>query len=183
MENICGCRLTKVGLTIGWFTLIVGLIFGILLSVAFERLDYLVQIVERQILTPHTNLGIRNVVISVICLYFFLSVVDVITSFLLILGTVKKRHRLLIPWLVCFAIFIILNAALFMYILYLHLRQSMDFQTSTVNVTLILIGLGLVFDIVLWILIYMLLRQITSERNQSQQNLITDTVDPQDRWI
>uniref|UniRef100_A0A1I8PAI3 Uncharacterized protein n=1 Tax=Stomoxys calcitrans TaxID=35570 RepID=A0A1I8PAI3_STOCA len=171
MNDPCGCRLHKVCLVIGWFSLIVALLFGILMSVAFERLDYLVQFVEEQIQISEKDFGIREVVIAAICSYFVLSVVHVITSFFLILGITRELHRLLMPWLISFITYMLVNVALFIYILYVRLVATFKMNTTSPTIALLMIGICLFIQCILWILIFNLYRKIRAAGDEILQTI------------
>ncbi|KAI9583418.1 hypothetical protein GQX74_005166 [Glossina fuscipes] len=92
MNNLCGLRLSTVGMVVGWLNLVGGLLSTILLSIGLTRLDDIVDAIYKSI-GPDSDLDsvdIRLIVLIAISVYLTTSLANVIASMLLIIGTVKQ---------------------------------------------------------------------------------------------
>ncbi|KAL9916816.1 uncharacterized protein LOC119635878 [Glossina fuscipes] len=178
MNNLCGLRLSTVGMVVGWLNLVGGLLSTILLSIGLTRLDDIVDAIYKSI-GPDSDLDsvdIRLIVLIAISVYLTTSLANVIASMLLIIGTVKERHLLLAPWLINAYIFIFFNAVNFVYMIFVSIFK--DVPVGVAIPTLLYTGISLVIQIVIWNAIYSLYKQIRANRDQQQRLLTAPTTLP-----
>ncbi|XP_017051760.1 uncharacterized protein LOC108095245 [Drosophila ficusphila] len=101
LNSVCCMRLHTYGVVIGWLGAIFSFLGTILVSVALGFADEIAkQIVEQN---PSSNLtvdSVRSALVIVLCIYLGLTVINLLSSTMLIVGTVKERHLLLLPWLI-----------------------------------------------------------------------------------
>uniref|UniRef100_D3TLS1 Hypothetical conserved protein n=1 Tax=Glossina morsitans morsitans TaxID=37546 RepID=D3TLS1_GLOMM len=176
MNNLCGLRLSTVGMVVGWLNLVGGLLSTILLSIALTRVDDIVDAIYKSI-GPDSDLDavdIRLIVLIAISVYLTTSLANVISSMLLLIGTVKERHLLLAPWLINAYIFIFFNAVNFAYMIFVSIFK--DVPVNVAIPTLLYTGISLIIQIVIWNAIYSLYKQIRANRDQQQRLLTAPTM-------
>ncbi|KAH8275651.1 hypothetical protein KR026_012024 [Drosophila bipectinata] len=113
LQGVCCMNLNTYGMVIGWLGAISSLIGTIILSVALGFTDHLI---HRPIYDPYdpydsysskeTALAVLPVAALSVLLVF--KVINLLSSVLLIVGTVKQRHLLLLPWMINSSVFLVI---------------------------------------------------------------------------
>ncbi|KAH8348880.1 hypothetical protein KR084_012145 [Drosophila pseudotakahashii] len=101
LTSVFCMRLNTYGVVIGWLGVIFSFLATILLSVALGFVDNIAQqIVDTEKQADMTVSEVRNVLIILFSVYLALKVINLLASAMLVVGTVKERHLLLLPWLI-----------------------------------------------------------------------------------
>ncbi|KAH8336845.1 hypothetical protein KR059_005453 [Drosophila kikkawai] len=119
LTSVCGMRLTTYGVGLGWIGLIFFFLAVILTSIALGNVD---EIAQKMVKAQNTNLtedqmrtgkGFINifdihvlnrspfatVLVIILSIYLALQLINLLSSGMLIVGTLKERHLYLLPWL------------------------------------------------------------------------------------
>ncbi|XP_030387162.1 uncharacterized protein LOC115633816 [Scaptodrosophila lebanonensis] len=99
LNKCCFMRLHTAGMVIGWVGIVGSFISVIVLSVVLANVDELVKaIVDHD---PNVNgAGIRTGVVVFCSIALAFAIINLLSSTMLVVGTVKERHLMLVPWLV-----------------------------------------------------------------------------------
>eukprot|EP00099_Drosophila_melanogaster_P019980 NP_611379.2 uncharacterized protein Dmel_CG15098 [Drosophila melanogaster] len=101
LSRVFCMRLNTYGVVIGWLGVILSFLATILLSLALGFVDEIAQqIAKGSEDSNKTATEIRSVLIIVFSVYLALKVINLLASAMLVAGTVKERHLLLLPWLI-----------------------------------------------------------------------------------
>ncbi|XP_016957891.1 uncharacterized protein LOC108029910 [Drosophila biarmipes] len=101
LTSVFCMRLNTYGVVIGWLGVIFSFLATILLSVGLGFVDQIAQqIVDTQKNTEMTVSEVRTVLVILFSVYLALKVINLLASAMLVVGTVKERHLLLLPWLI-----------------------------------------------------------------------------------
>ncbi|KAH8337028.1 hypothetical protein KR059_012142 [Drosophila kikkawai] len=101
LSSVFCMRLNTYGVVIGWLGVIFSFLAVILLSVALGFADEIAQqIVEANKSADVTVDQVRSILIIALSVYLALKVINLLASAMLVVGTVKERHLLLLPWLI-----------------------------------------------------------------------------------
>ncbi|XP_016940469.2 uncharacterized protein [Drosophila suzukii] len=101
LTSVFGMRLNTYGVVIGWLGVIFSFLATILLSVGLGFVDEIAQqIVDTQKNTEMTLSEVRTVLVILFSVSLALKMINLLASAMLVLGTVKERHLLLLPWLI-----------------------------------------------------------------------------------
>ena len=169
LGSFCGIRLNTAGVIIGWIGAVLSLLTIVLISLALGYLDELVKSIVEQANDPNFDAATaRTVLLIGLCIYLTTNAINLVASALLVAGTVKERHLLLVPWLLNAGFSLLLSCIYFVGIL----TTSAPFASMLPS--LIFGGIGLVFNFYIWYAIYSLYKQIQATRDQ-QQRLIPAT--------
>ncbi|KAH8369516.1 uncharacterized protein LOC110184088 [Drosophila serrata] len=94
-------RLNTYGVVIGWLGIIFSFLATILLSVALGFVDEIAQQIVAGSKSADVTLDqVRSVLVISLSVYLALKVINLLSSAMLLVGTVKERHLLLLPWLI-----------------------------------------------------------------------------------
>ncbi|XP_017014509.1 uncharacterized protein [Drosophila takahashii] len=100
LTSVFCMRLNTYGVVIGWLGVIFSFLATILLSVALGFVDKIAQQIVDTEKNDMTVSDVRNVLIILFSIYLALKVINLLASAMLVVGTVKERHLLLLPWLI-----------------------------------------------------------------------------------
>ncbi|XP_017033196.1 uncharacterized protein [Drosophila kikkawai] len=99
LTSVCGMRLTTYGVGLGWIGVIFSFLAVILTSIALGNVD---EIAQEMVKAQNTNLTedqMRTVLVIILSIYLALQLINLLSSGMLIVGTLKERHLYLLPWL------------------------------------------------------------------------------------
>ncbi|EDX07743.1 uncharacterized protein LOC6735184 [Drosophila simulans] len=101
LSRVFCMRLNTYGVVIGWLGVILSFLATILLSVALGFVDEIAQQIAKESKdSDMTVTQIRSVLVIIFSVYLALKVINLLASAMLVAGTVKERHLLLLPWLI-----------------------------------------------------------------------------------
>ncbi|EDV55144.1 uncharacterized protein LOC6547103 [Drosophila erecta] len=158
LSRVFCMRLNTYGVVIGWLGVIFSFLATILLSVCLGFVDEIAQqIAKDSTNSDMTVTEIRSMLIGTFSVYLALKLINLLASAMLVAGTVKERHLLLLPWLINNGILlgfgIIINIAVFA-----SVAESMPFPNA-LPLLFVIVGL-LVLSWYLYYGIYSLFKQI-----------------------
>ncbi|XP_011188536.1 uncharacterized protein LOC105215989 [Zeugodacus cucurbitae] len=164
-------RLETAAMIIGWFETIGSLLSVLLFGFCLGYVDDIVkQIIDKAQENDQPNPDeIRHVLVIGFVFFIVLSAINLFASICLLLGTIKERHLLLLPWLLNSLV-----SLLFCFIYYTLLIDyviSRDISFSSVFGSILPIILGLVLKIYTWLAMYSLFKNIRNNREQREQLL------------
>ncbi|XP_017125923.1 uncharacterized protein LOC108145193 [Drosophila elegans] len=101
LSRVFCMRLNTYGVVIGWLGAILSFLATILLAVALGFVDEIAQQIVDANKNPDVTVSqVRSVLIIIFSVYLALKVINCLASVMLVVGTVKERHLLLLPWLI-----------------------------------------------------------------------------------
>ncbi|XP_043643086.1 uncharacterized protein LOC122613127 [Drosophila teissieri] len=169
LSRVFCMRLNTYGVVIGWLGVILSFLATILLSVALGFVDEIAQQIAKESKDPDmTTTQIRSMLIIVFSVYLALKVINLLASAMLVAGTVKERHLLLVPWLINNGVLLVFGIVANIAIL-AQVIESTPFVSA---LPLILVDVGLL--VLSWYLyygIYSLFKQIQAS-SEIQRPLI-----------
>ncbi|XP_041631718.1 uncharacterized protein [Drosophila kikkawai] len=154
LSSVCCMRLNTYGMVIGWLGVIFSILAVTLLSLGLAQAN-----------RAH---------ISNLSVYLAVAVIHLLSSAMLVLGTVKKRHLLLLPWLTSSGVLLALNSiAQFFHWVYL------DTSPSLLALPALLFSVaGFVLQWYLYNGIYSLYKQIQAKRYSASADFARQTEAP-----
>ncbi|CAD7012288.1 uncharacterized protein LOC101454306 [Ceratitis capitata] len=155
VEKFCCFRLESTAKFFGWLGSIVSAVLIIPCIIALVYVKEIVDSLIKQGVRIENREDAENIVTIVLALEIVVFAVNVVTHICLLLGTIQKRHNLLLPWLIAGGISIVLSIILMFFIGF-----------STVIST--------AFNIYLWICMYSLYKRIKTEKEQSHYQACTE---------
>ncbi|XP_016991429.1 uncharacterized protein LOC108053332 [Drosophila rhopaloa] len=170
LTSVFCMRLSTYGVVIGWLGAIFSFLATILLAVGLGFVDEIAQQIVESGKNPDMSVSeVRSVLIIFFSVYLALKVINLLASVMLVVGTVKERHLLLLPWLinngVLLAFGIIANISLWAQII----ESSMPFMSALpailLSVFMLVLGWYLYYGI------YSLFKQIQGS-SEMQRPLI-----------
>jgi len=171
MNHLCGIRLHTVGVVVGWIGAVASFIAVALLVACLANLDSIVQIVVEHMEKPNVE-SVRQLILVVLTFYVIVNCINLCASSLLVAGTIKERHLMLIPWLFNSGLSLIFACLSFIGMTLMAISSEGPVGPKLVAV---LIGfLSLAFQYIIWSAIYSLYKVIQSNRDQ-QQRLLPQT--------
>ncbi|XP_022226096.1 uncharacterized protein LOC111076568 [Drosophila obscura] len=99
LTKVCGMRLNTYGMVVGWLGVIWSFLAVILLGTALGFVDEIAEEVAKSNQKMSVS-QIRTVLVIAFSVFLALKVINLLSSSLLVMGTVKERHLLLLPWLI-----------------------------------------------------------------------------------
>jgi len=162
-------RLSTAGVAIGWIGSVLSLLCLIFISIALADVDALVKkLVE---INPDIDAEtVRHVAIGLLVLYLVIIMINLLTSVLLVVGTVKERHLLLVPWLLNSGVSLLFNCIAYVFAIFAMISNSTPFSNLAAGI--IVWGLSVSFQYYIWYTIMSLFKKIRIDREQ-QQHLLT----------
>ncbi|KAH8291354.1 hypothetical protein KR054_010949 [Drosophila jambulina] len=101
LTSVFCMRLNTYGVVIGWLGVIFSFLATILLSVALAFVDEIAQQIVDTKPSDHMQLDqVHTILVIGLSVYLALKVINLLASVMLVVGTVKERHLLLLPWLI-----------------------------------------------------------------------------------
>ncbi|EDW31649.1 GL10847 [Drosophila persimilis] len=101
LTKVLGMRLNTYGVVVGWLGAIWSFLAVILISTALGFADEISEEIAKNSQDPNmTAIQIRTLLVIVLSVFLALKVINLLSSALLVMGTVKERHLLLLPWLI-----------------------------------------------------------------------------------
>ncbi|CAD7012290.1 uncharacterized protein LOC101454486 [Ceratitis capitata] len=162
-------RLETAAMIIGWVETIGSFLSILLFGFCLGYVDEIVkQIIESAPADEQLNPDeIRKVLIVGFVAFIVLSAINLVASVCLLLGTIKERHLLILPWL-----FNSLISLLFGFIYYIILvAGSLSISFSSGIGTLLSISISLALHIYTWLAMYSHFKNIRNNRDQQEQLL------------
>ncbi|XP_017077033.1 uncharacterized protein LOC108111906 [Drosophila eugracilis] len=170
LTSVFCMRLNTYGVVIGWLGVIFSFLATILLSVALGFVDEIAQeIVKSAQKTDLTVSEVRTGLIVLLSVYLALKVINLLASAMLVVGTVKERHLLLLPWLINNGVILVFAIITHIGVWAQVIGSQMPFLSA---VPIILISVGIL--VLTWYLyygIYSLFKQIQAS-SELQRPLI-----------
>ncbi|EDW72459.1 uncharacterized protein Dwil_GK20699 [Drosophila willistoni] len=165
-------RLNTAGVIIAWIGIVGSLFTTIILGICLGNIDELVKAMVKSWNDPDiTEAEIRPYAIIVLSIYLALTVLQMLASGMLLIGTNKERHLWLLPWLfnnaISLAVGFIYNLSLWI----MFLSKHMSFLS--VLPSIILYFLSTAFSVYIFYGIYSLYKQIQATREE-QRPLISN---------
>ncbi|XP_037930606.1 uncharacterized protein LOC119665456, partial [Teleopsis dalmanni] len=143
------------------------LLWIVLFSVCLANIDEVTKVVIDHLNdTSIPEERIHSGIVIISSLYVTINAINLIASILLIFGTIKERHLLLLPWLINSGVSLFFNGLYFITILVLGISVGSAF--SSVAVSIISGGISLALQIFIWYGMYSLFKQIQCGRDQRQ---------------
>lgn len=160
-------RLNTAGVVIGWLGLVGSFILTIVLSVVLGYSDMIVkQIMENMKETdPKAYDGIHMMLVVGCSIYLGIVVLNLLASGLLILGTIKERHLMLLPWLINSGISLVMSIIFNFVGLITALSSGMPLELIP---SVMIAVLTLALQIYIFYGIYSLFKQIQLTRNEQR---------------
>ncbi|XP_030381209.1 uncharacterized protein LOC115629047 [Scaptodrosophila lebanonensis] len=103
MVNWCRMRLHTVGVTIGWIGIMVSILSIILLSLILVLVDEVAMFVVPDLARKLPLLsfsGFRTGLVIMCGVWLGFSIINLLASAMLLMGTVQENHLMLVPWLI-----------------------------------------------------------------------------------
>ncbi|KAH8340216.1 hypothetical protein KR067_013685 [Drosophila pandora] len=102
LRSVFCMRLSTYGMVIGWLGAIFSFLATIILAIALGFSKQIAEeIVKQQ--TDQTEMTVdqvHSVLVVILSVYLAFKVINLLASVMLVVGTVKERHLLLLPWLI-----------------------------------------------------------------------------------
>ncbi|XP_055858786.1 uncharacterized protein LOC129921124 [Episyrphus balteatus] len=169
VERLCCLRLNTAGVVVGWVCGILSLFYIVLYALLISNLDEIIKYIVEQGGSPAEKLDpstVRSVVIAIVAIALTICVVNLISSVLLVAGTIQERHMMLVPWLINngFALSLSVLNLIYFIVSCIHVGKSFG---MIFGMTLgLLIPIAIQYYI--WTAIYSLFRVIRSSRERQQ---------------
>ena len=172
MSRLCCMRLNTAGVVIGWIGSVFSLIYSILIILGLSRVDDLAKAIYGHLNEKDmTEDNLRKGLIVVFSIYLTINVINLVASALLVAGTIKERHLMIVPWLINSGLSLCFN---FVYLLYIVVMGiSVKAPVGSILVSILFAAVGLVIQYVIWYAIYSLFKTLQQRREQRQQLLPT----------
>ncbi|XP_068146376.1 uncharacterized protein [Drosophila tropicalis] len=165
-------RLNTAGVIIAWIGIVGSLLTTIILGICLGMIDELVKAMVKNWNDPEiTEADIRPYAVIVLSIYLALSVIQMLASGMLLIGTNKERHLWLLPWLFNYGISIAVGFIYNLSVWIMLLSKNMSFLS--VLPSMIIYLLSTAFSMYVFYGIYSLYKQIQASRDE-QQPLISD---------
>ncbi|XP_030561069.1 uncharacterized protein LOC115762837 [Drosophila novamexicana] len=166
MERVCCMRLSTAGVVLGWIGVVSSFVLTILLATILGNAD----VIARSIVGNMTEDAVKydeiHMGLIVSCsVYLGIFVLNLLASGMLILGTMKERHLMLLPWLINSGVGLIFSIIYHFVVLILALTGG---QIDRIVPVLIVTFIGLGLHIYIYCGIYSLFKQIQLTREQQQ---------------
>ncbi|BFG05978.1 uncharacterized protein DMAD_04583 [Drosophila madeirensis] len=101
LTKVLGMRLNTYGVVVGWLGAIWSFLAVILLSTALGFSDEISEEIAKSTNDPNMTVSkVRTMLVITCSILLALKVINLLSSALLVMGTVKERHLLLLPWLI-----------------------------------------------------------------------------------
>ncbi|XP_017472854.1 PREDICTED: uncharacterized protein LOC108363856 [Rhagoletis zephyria] len=160
-------RLETAAMIIGWLGAVGSVISVVVFGFCLGYLDEIVQkIIESA--PENTKLDpdqIRTILTVAFVIFLILNAINMFASICLILGTMKQRHLLLLPWLLNTGIALLFAATY--YVLLVVEAVQMSYSS---NIGLIIFAsINLALDIYVWLAIYSHFKNIRNNREQQER--------------
>ncbi|EDW08813.1 uncharacterized protein LOC6578981 [Drosophila mojavensis] len=162
--------LNTAGVVIGWLGIVGSLLGIILLSTILKFNDDIVKALDLKTSSGDDQMHLAIVIGCSVYLGFIL--LNLPSSALLVLGTKKERHLMLLPWLINSAVGLAFNIVYHLVVLNVVIYAGKDIRSLVA--VLIQIALILALQIYIYMGIYSLFKQIQKTRAQ-QRPLTTAT--------
>ncbi|XP_014092076.1 uncharacterized protein [Bactrocera oleae] len=164
-------RLETAAMIIGWFetigSILSVLIFGFCLGYVDDIVKEIInQAKESDQINPDE---VRKVLVIGFVFFIMLSAINLFASICLLLGTIKERHLLLLPWLFN-SLFSLLFAFIYYFILIDYIIST-QIPFSSGFGSILLISLSFALKLYTWLAMYSLFKNIRSNRDQREQLL------------
>ncbi|XP_054736503.1 uncharacterized protein LOC129243482 [Anastrepha obliqua] len=169
MQKFFCFRLETAATIIGWLGSVGSLIAVVVLGLC---LGYIDDIVEKVMESAPVNEKldpnrIRTILTVAFVAFLVLNAINMFASVCLILGTIKQRHLLLLPWLLNTGISLLF--AVTYYVLLIVDAVQISFSS---NIGLIIfVSLNLALNIYIWLAVYSHFKNIRNNSEQRQQLL------------
>ncbi|KAH8285831.1 hypothetical protein KR018_012363 [Drosophila ironensis] len=161
LQKVCCMRLNTYGVVVGWLGLIVSFLAVILLATC---LGFSTEIAQK--IANAFAVDIRAIVVLVLVAYLALKLINLLASALLIFGTVKERHLLLLPWLINNGLLLVYD-----FIVNITLWVIMVNSKESISTVVLMVLFSLAYRALLWYLyygIYSLFKHIQSSSEQQR---------------
>ncbi|EDW02699.1 uncharacterized protein LOC6560460 [Drosophila grimshawi] len=167
LTSLCCMRLNTAGVVLGWLGVVGSFVLMILASVVLGNSDVL----AKQVM-DHMDVNYEQVhtaIIIVCSVYLAMVILNLLSSALLILGTMKERHLLLLPWLINSGVGLIFAIIYQMAFLFMSVSGG---AIGNAFPALILSLLALALQIYIYYGIYSLFKQIQASRDQQRPLIV-----------
>ncbi|EDW61368.1 uncharacterized protein [Drosophila virilis] len=166
MERVCCMRLSTAGVVLGWIGVVSSFVLTILLSTILGNADVIARSIVGNMTEDAAKYDEIHMGLIVSCsVYLGIFVLNLLASAMLILGTMKERHLMLLPWLINSGVGLILSIIYNFVVLILALSSA---QIDRIVPVLIVTFIGLGLHIYIYCGIYSLFKQIQRTREQQQ---------------
>ncbi|KAH8270889.1 hypothetical protein KR018_011305 [Drosophila ironensis] len=167
LQRVCCMRLNTYGVVVGWLGLIFSFLAVILLATGLGFATEIAQKIAQDINDPNASAeDIRAIVVVVLGVYLALKVINLLASAMLIFGTVKERHLLLLPWLINNGVLLV-----FAFIGHITLWVTMVDSKEPISSAVPMVLFSLAILALLWYLyygIYSLFKHIQASSEQQR---------------
>ncbi|XP_017865184.1 PREDICTED: uncharacterized protein LOC108615297 [Drosophila arizonae] len=173
LTRLCCMRLNTAGVVLGWLGIVGSLLGVILLSTILGYADVIAKgIVDKMQPEEATYDEVHSAIVIGCSVYLGIILLNLLSSALLVLGTMKERHLMLLPWLINSAVGLVFSIVYHLALFVAAFSSGADF--GHVLPALIPTALILALQIYIYMGIYSLFKQIQQTREQ-QRPLITAT--------
>ncbi|KAH8402033.1 hypothetical protein KR009_009305 [Drosophila setifemur] len=101
LNSVFCMRLNTYGVVIGWLGAIFSFLASILLAVGLGFVDEVAKMVIKEADNPDVSVDqVRMVLVIFFSVYLAFQLINLLSSAMLVVGSVKERHLLLLPWLI-----------------------------------------------------------------------------------
>jgi len=165
LTNFCGFRLNTLGVVIGWLGTIFSMIGVVIWALALGNVSSITDAVVKNNpdVSPDT---IERAIIIVGSIYLVLIAINLIASIMLIVGTMKERHLMLLPWLINSGISLLFNFIYYIAVLINFINVGAPL--GSILFTMIISGLFWGIHYMIWYAIYSLYKGIQAMREQQR---------------
>ncbi|XP_023161726.2 uncharacterized protein LOC111593285 [Drosophila hydei] len=173
LTRLCCMRLNTAGVVLGWLGVVGSLLGVILVSTVLGYADVITQRVLENMKNGGASYDEIHLVIVIGCsVYLGIILLNLLSSAMLVLGTMKERHLMLLPWLINSAVGLVFSILYHLAIVTATLTSGSNFGSALGVLIPTFVVLGL--QIYIYYGIYSLYKQIQRTREQ-QRPLITAT--------
>ncbi|TDG47869.1 hypothetical protein AWZ03_005650 [Drosophila navojoa] len=172
LTRLCCMRLNTAGVVLGWLGVVGSLLGVILVSTILGYADVIAQGMVGNKTTVQSYDEVHSAIVIGCSVYLGIILLNLLSSALLILGTMKERHLMLLPWLINSAVGLFLSIVSNIIVLGASISAGTDF--GRVLAAMIPTALILALQIYIYMGIYSLFKQIQQTREQ-QRPLMSDT--------
>ncbi|XP_064543906.1 uncharacterized protein LOC135432254 [Drosophila montana] len=166
MEKVCCMRLSTAGVVLGWIGVVASFIGTILLATILGNADVIAKSILGNMTDGAAKYDEIHMGLIVSCsVYLAIVVLNLLASGMLILGTMKERHLMLLPWLINSGVGLLFSIIYHFVLLILALTSA---QIDRIVPVLIVTLIGLGLHIYIYCGIYSLFKQIQLTREQQQ---------------
>uniref|UniRef100_A0A336LRF1 CSON013003 protein n=1 Tax=Culicoides sonorensis TaxID=179676 RepID=A0A336LRF1_CULSO len=164
------CQLQTGGVILGWLGIISATFSIVFASVSFGFITQIAELImEKEVNEDAVPTVLGTFIALMLVCFLILNIIALIASICLVIGTIKNKHLLLLPWLVSELGAIILFG-LFLIFDFFSLFANNGIDVGEKFLSFVFSFIFLVFDIYLWLCVCSLYHKIKQENVETHGN-------------